>query len=165
MGDRAMQLRTSGVPVLFSYEEALGYCVGDVTLDKDGITAASVFYEMASELAATGGEGNNTPTTVMGLLRTLSNTYGEFVSYNSYIICRDSTLTDKIFARLRTNGEGGKGYWKEAAGAKIVSLQDVTLGYDSTNTVDHSSSLPTTPESHMLMYEFDNGCSVTLRTR
>jgi len=35
---------------LFSYEEALGYCVGDIICDKDGISAAGVLVEMANIL-------------------------------------------------------------------------------------------------------------------
>ena len=39
---------------LFGYEEALGYCVGDVVRDKDGISAALVVTELAAELRAEG---------------------------------------------------------------------------------------------------------------
>jgi hypothetical protein len=45
------------------------------------------------------------------------------------------------------------------AGEKIVAIQDITKGYDS-STADHRSSLPMTPESHMIMYEFANGKSI-----
>jgi len=38
----------------FGYEEALGYCVGDVVRDKDGISAALVVAELAAELRAAG---------------------------------------------------------------------------------------------------------------
>jgi phosphomannomutase len=51
IGNKAIQLKEEGVSVLFSYEEALGYCVGDVVSDKDGVSAAAVFVEMAAELA------------------------------------------------------------------------------------------------------------------
>jgi phosphomannomutase len=44
-----------------------------------------------------------------------------------------------------------------------MSVKDVTMGYDSASA-NGKSDLPTTKDSHMIMYEFDNGCSVTLRT-
>jgi phosphoglucomutase/phosphopentomutase len=155
LGDSAITLRASGTPVLFTYEEALGYCVGDVLCDKDGISAACVVMEMATELARDG-------KSVKQHLQSLYEQYGEFVSYNSYVISHDSKVTDAIFARLREGGPEG-GYWTECAGQCVVSIIDVTKGYDSTSA-DHKSILPLTPESHMIMFEFDNGCSVTLRT-
>lgn len=165
LGNRAQDLRTEGVDVLFSYEEALGYCCGNVLCDKDGIAAGSIFVEMASALAE-GWHANATapgePRTVAQLFADLGRQYGEFVSYNSYIICHDPKLTDSIFHRLRTQGSDGS-YWSEVAGQRIVSIQDITMGYDST-TADHVCSMPRTPDSHMIMYEFANGVTITLRT-
>jgi phosphomannomutase len=43
-----------GQHLLFGYEEALGYCVGDLVRDKDGVTAALVVAELAAELRAMG---------------------------------------------------------------------------------------------------------------
>lgn len=164
LGNRAMELRAQGTPVLFSYEEALGYCVGDVLCDKDGISGASVFLEMASALSEGWTEdGSDGPyRSVADLLQGLNEKYGEFISYNSYVISHDVNKTNEIFAHLRRGGPDG-GYWTHSVGQKIVAITDVTKGYDS-STSDHSSSLPMTPDSHMIMYEFENGVSVTLRT-
>jgi phosphomannomutase len=40
--------------LVFGYEEALGYLIGDVVLDKDGISAALVFAELVADLKAQG---------------------------------------------------------------------------------------------------------------
>ncbi len=164
LGNRALQLRAAGVKVLFTYEEALGYCVGDVVCDKDGISAGSVFLEMVNELASR--EGARSYTDLVGVvhrrLQWLYAKYGQFVSYNSYVVCHDPKKTDAIFARIRSAGDGG-GRIMRSAGSAVVTVKDVTLGYDST-APDGKSSLPVTPDSHMIMYEFDNGVSVTLRT-
>jgi phosphomannomutase len=166
LGNRAIELRESGMPVIFSYEEALGFCLGNSSCDKDGISAASLFVEMASALqngwVEGKGEGAGPARSVVELLDSLNQKYGEFISYNSYVISKDPKVTDEIFHNLRHGGENG-GYWKSAVGQSIVSLQDITMGYDS-STADHKSSLPQTPDSHMIMYEFANGVSVTLRT-
>lgn len=44
-----------------------------------------------------------------------------------------------------------------------VSIKDITTGYDSTSK-DGTSDLPMTKDSHMIMFEFENNVSVTLRT-
>lgn len=163
LGNRSSELRAHGIPVLFSYEEALGYCLGDVVADKDGVCAASVCLEMVATLATQG-------MTVNDYLQSLFARYGQFVSYNSYVFCHDPRLTDQIFSRIRhdpttqeQNNDGHISYWKSCAGVAIQAIKDVTLGYDS-QAADLRSDLPVTPDSHMIMFEFANGCSVTLRT-
>lgn len=165
LGNRAQELRSQGINVLFAYEEALGYCCGNVLCDKDGIAAGSIFVEMAGALAEGWHAGDSTPgtpRTVAQLFSDLGHQYGEFVSYNSYIVCHDPKLTDSIFHRLRHHDVSG-GYWTEVAGQRIVSIQDITMGYDS-SAADHVCSMPRTPDSHMIMYEFSNGVTITLRT-
>ena len=43
-----------GQRFVFGYEEALGYCVGDLVRDKDGISAALVAAALAAQLRADG---------------------------------------------------------------------------------------------------------------
>jgi phosphomannomutase len=52
--DRALSLADEGISFRFGFEEALGYCVGDAVRDKDGIGAALVAAELASDLKAQG---------------------------------------------------------------------------------------------------------------
>ena len=166
LGNRSIELINKGEDVLFAYEEALGFCIGDIVHDKDGILAASVLLELVNHLVATNGWNENI---IQQQLDYLYSIYGQFVSYNSYVISHDSKVTDKIFHRLRNSGgntSNSGGYWSECAGSKIISIKDITVGYDSTLTEssDRSDVLPCTPDSHMIMFEFDNGCSVTIRT-
>ena len=100
LGNKSSELTANGTTVLFSYEEALGYCVGDAVADKDGISAAVVFVHMASELRRLHNRS------VLDHLRHLYGIYGQFVSYNGYVISHDSAVTDKIFARLRCGKDG-----------------------------------------------------------
>lgn len=150
LGNRSIDLRAEGYDVVFAYEEALGYCVGDIAVDKDGISAGCMFAEMAIELAHDG-------KTVFQHMDSLYQRYGEFVSNNSYVICRDPAKIDAIFERLRNSGQ----YWESVAGVRITRIRDVTTGF---TTEESASGLPTTPDSHMIMYDFGNGISCTLRT-
>lgn len=140
----------------------MGYCLGDILCDKDGISAGGVLQEIANTLALSTGATD--AHTISELLHEINLKYGEFVSYNSYVISYDGQVTNTIFEQLRSTGPTG-GYWTHAGEGKvaIVAIQDITKGYDST-TVDLQSTLPRTPDSHMLMFEFANGVSITLRT-
>ena len=125
LGDAAIALRKKGVPVIFSYEEALGYCIGDVVNDKDGVSAAAVFLEMAGCLKVEQGR------TVKDQLQHLYTKYGEFRSYNSYVISHDARVTDEIFERLRSSmpevSPKYKGYWSEVAGVDPANRRDYGL--------------------------------------
>lgn len=56
--------------VMFSYEEAIGFCVGMHVRDKDGITAIPVFYELYEELC------RKENRTLVDLLEDLRKKYG-----------------------------------------------------------------------------------------
>jgi phosphomannomutase len=58
-----------GARFVFGYEEALGYAVGDLVRDKDGLTAALAFADLAARLKA---EGH----TVASKLEDLARRYG-----------------------------------------------------------------------------------------
>ena len=54
IANRAIALEREGCEFVFGYEEALGYCVGDVVRDKDGISAAVLAAEVAAVLRERG---------------------------------------------------------------------------------------------------------------
>ena len=47
LGAAANQLVAEGLQVLFCFEEAIGYCLSGRVFDKDGVTAAAAFAELA----------------------------------------------------------------------------------------------------------------------
>ena len=154
IGNESIRLQRDGFHVLFSYEEAIGYCVGDVICDKDGISAAIVVSELVNTLA----QQNKT---LLQYYHDIQAQYGLFVSYNTYLFSYNKEVTKQIFHRLRNYNSNG--YWKLSGDVEVKRIRDVTLGYDSA-AENGVSSLPTTPESEMLMYEFSNNCTLIIRT-
>jgi phosphomannomutase len=74
IANEAMRVEAEeGVRFVFGYEEALGYTVGTVVRDKDGIGAGLALAEMAAELRARG-------LTILDALADLRRRYGYFAS-------------------------------------------------------------------------------------
>jgi phosphomannomutase len=74
IANEAMRVEAEeGVRFVFGYEEALGYTVGTVVRDKDGIGAALALAEMASELRTRG-------KTLLDALEELRREHGYFAS-------------------------------------------------------------------------------------
>jgi phosphomannomutase len=73
IANRAMDLEKQGKRFVFGYEEALGYTVGDVVRDKDGISAAVIMSEMVAWLREHG-------RTLFDELETIHRRFGLFVS-------------------------------------------------------------------------------------
>ena len=172
IGNESLRLQQDGYHVLFSYEEALGYCVGDIICDKDGISAAITISELINSLS----QQNKT---LYQYYQSLQQQYGLFVSYNTYVFSHDKQITKEIFKRLRNfnpssssspSGDdddkgdcGGGGYWKKTGNIEVKRIRDITVGYDSASE-NGTSSLPVTPDSEMLMFEFENHCTLIIRT-
>lgn len=145
-----MELKNEKVSVLFSFEEALGYCIGDNVADKDGVSAAAVFVEMAGELLRDG-------STVHSHLESLYKKYGQFISYNSYLTYGGEYVTDEIFKRLRVEGPRG-GFWTTCGGVKITNMKDYL-----SDEKDMVWNPWRRQEAIMMTFEFANGCSFALR--
>ena len=136
---------------IFGYEEAIGFLIGDMSLDKDGVRAAGVISELYYHLSQEG-------KSVMDYLNEQYAKYGYFTTFNRYFFCYDPAVLAKIFHRLRVDGK----YPTEVGRWKVVRVRDVTIGYDSAEP-DHKCRLPVTPGTEMITLFFDNGCVCTLR--
>jgi phosphomannomutase len=83
-------------PLVFGYEEALGYAVTpSVARDKDGISAALAVALLAAELTADGGR------TLLDRLDELAIEHGLFVTGQLAVRVEDLTLISDAMARLR----------------------------------------------------------------
>ena len=158
IGNKSLELRAEGYDVIFAFEEAIGFCLGDVVPDKDGISALAVFAEMAGQLRKAG-------KSCLEHLAEIQNKYGHFVSNNGYVVSHDTQLNLAVFNAMRTSGPGGR--YRDACGPdkkfKITHVRDLlSPGHDSSKP-DGKPTLPVAPASHMLTFTFANGAVATLR--
>lgn len=149
IGNRAQDLVEEGYDVPFAYEEAIGYMF-PVVFDKDGISAATIFLQMAVEWHTKG-------ITPLEELEEIYSKYGYFAEYNSYYIAKEPELITEIFNKIRTkDAVNAQGFKQEPAQIgpefKVVSWRDLTIGYDS-KTEDHKPILPVSSSSQMITVE------------
>ncbi|WP_326610663.1 phospho-sugar mutase [Streptomyces scopuliridis] len=108
----------------YGYEEALGYCVDpDGVRDKDGITAALLVAELASELKAQ-------DRTLSDLLDDLAVTHGLHATDQLSVRVQVLSLITDAMRRLRENPP------TELAGLTVASTEDLTRGTDTLPPTD-----------------------------
>ncbi|KAG1169097.1 hypothetical protein G6F70_008690 [Rhizopus microsporus] len=165
IGNTAMRLEKEGYSVVFSYEEAIGFTIGDIVKDKDGVSALGFFSEWAVQLYKRG-------LTAYEYLEELYKKYGYFVSENSYFICDDKEKIKRIFERIRfgtdKKDDSSKfgyqlNYPTTVGGHKVTAIRDLTIGYDS-STQDNEPTLPVSSSSEMITFRLENNTVFTIRT-
>jgi len=147
----AMEREKEGYAFLFGYEEALGYTVGDVVRDKDGISAAAIVAEMAAVM----GSRNKT---LLEELEAIYRRYGLFVSSQVNRTRKGASGAAEIAAlmdRLR------------ASPPRRVGDKDVlaTRDYLTKERRDaHGEKTPLTlPKSNVLTFELAGGSRIIAR--
>ncbi|MFC9586070.1 phospho-sugar mutase [Streptomyces yangpuensis] len=108
----------------YGYEEALGYCVDpEGVRDKDGVTAALLVAELASELKEQG-------RTLTDLLDDLAMAHGLHATDQLSIRVSDLTVIANAMAQLRAEPP------VTLAGLRVVSAEDLTKGTASLPPTD-----------------------------
>ncbi|CAL9308320.1 putative phosphomannomutase [Streptomyces sp. SudanB148_2056] len=108
----------------YGYEEALGYCVDpDGVRDKDGITAALLLTELASEL-------KSQDRTLLDLLDDLAVEHGLHATDQLSVRVKDLGLIAAAMRRLREQPP------TELAGLRITKTEDLTEGTDKVPPTD-----------------------------
>ncbi|NBE56810.1 phospho-sugar mutase [Streptomyces boluensis] len=108
----------------YGYEEALGYCVDpEGVRDKDGITAALLVTELASELKEQG-------RTLLDLLDDLAVEHGVHATDQLSVRVEDLSLIADAMHRLRENPPAS------LAGLPVTLAEDLTKGTDSLPPTD-----------------------------
>ncbi|MFI1357163.1 phospho-sugar mutase [Streptomyces sp. NPDC020898] len=108
----------------YGYEEALGYCVDpDGVRDKDGITAALLITELASELKARG-------RTLLDLLDDLAVDHGLHATDQLSVRVEDLSVIANAMRRLREQPP------TQLAGLPITKAEDLTQGTEALPPTD-----------------------------
>ncbi|MFF1746012.1 phospho-sugar mutase [Streptomyces mirabilis] len=108
----------------YGYEEALGYCVDpDSVRDKDGITAALLITELASELKEAG-------RTLLDLLDDIAVAHGLHATDQLSVRVEDLSVIANAMGRLREQPP------TELAGLPITRSEDLTKGTDTLPPTD-----------------------------
>ncbi|KAL3077297.1 hypothetical protein niasHS_013286 [Heterodera schachtii] len=150
IGNLAHKLRSEGNTVITAWEESIGFTPG-TTLDKDGISSAAVFAELANWLRTQKG------VSLREQLFRLFSIYGFHLQRNSYWGVKSTEVTKKLFADLRSD-------YPEKIGQNfdVKFVRDLTTGYDNAQP-DDRAILPLSTSSEMVTFTLVDGSAVTLR--
>lgn len=150
IANRALQLAPEGKRFLFGYEEALGYTVGTVARDKDGIGSALVAADMAAWCKARG-------TTLLGYLEEVQRAHGLFVARQANFTLPGASGAAAITAVMKAFRDSPPA----AVGELLVeAVNDYQL---QTRRAGGKSSKLLLPASNVIAYELAGGSRVTLR--
>ncbi|HYI00844.1 phospho-sugar mutase [Hyalangium sp.] len=143
IANRALEREQSeSVQFLFGYEEALGYTVGTVVRDKDGISAALVFADLAAWCQSRG-------TTVLGYLEEIQRRHGLFVGAQRNFTFKGAEGAQTI-SRIM---EGFRQAPPERIGTYAIRIAK-----------DYKKpGASTLPPANVIAYELEGGGRVTLR--
>jgi phosphomannomutase len=114
----ARALEPTGHRLVYGFEEALGSSVGDVVADKDGISAAVAFADLARDLKAEG-------RAVLDLLADLHRRHGLWVSHQHSLVHQGAAGAQRIadaMARLGSEPPSAIG------GAAVRAVTDYRVG-------------------------------------
>ncbi|KAH7335934.1 hypothetical protein B0J17DRAFT_769712 [Rhizoctonia solani] len=155
IGNTARVLEAEGYNVLFGYEEAIGFMLGEEVRDKDGVSATMCFAELVLALHSRGKLATD-------YLEEIYAKYGYFQTSNSYFISSQSETTDQIFARLRSYNDPASlskdkmsQYPKSIGGLIVTDIRDLTTGHgfdSSAPAPDYTPSLPVSG-GHMITFK------------
>jgi len=152
IANRAIELEKEGFEFVFGFEEALGYCVGDVVRDKDGISAALLAAEMVAVLRERG-------RSLLEELEVIARRWGAFASMQVNLTREGAGGVAAIRAlmdRLRSSPP------RQVGEDRVVAVAD----YDSRTRVDWRSGLTTPltlPRSNVLAFELASGSRIIAR--
>lgn len=152
IANKAMSLeKQRNAKFVFGYEEAIGYTVGTLVRDKDGISAAAVFGELAAFYARQG-------VTVLEKLEQLYRRYGLFTSAQHSITrpgLQGAAEIAHMMNKLRQAPPS------EIAGSAVASWTDYSQGIRYHR--DGTQSILDLPSSNTVSFDLEDSSRITAR--
>ena len=133
------------------YEEALGYSIGPVVRDKDGISAALILLDLAAMCAANG-------KTLVDRLTEIYRIHGYYGSLQHAIKMDGEAGATRIRQMMTALRESPP---KDIAGITVTAWTDVSTGKRTTASGTIESI--TLPASNVLCFDLEDGSRVLAR--
>jgi phosphomannomutase len=151
IANRAMELeRTDAKRFVFGYEEALGYSVGTVVRDKDGISAALVLAALAADLHARG-------ETLLDELARIARRFGFYASSQRSLAFPGARGAEAMAAKMDALRAAPPA---SIAGHAVVATSDCERGVRVAGARSEPLALP---KSDVLVFELEGGHRVIAR--
>jgi phosphoglucomutase/phosphopentomutase len=150
MGNLAHDLTNKGKKVILAWEESIGFMPGH-TLDKDGVSSAAIFAEMAAWLHE---HGKSLHTKLFEIYEQ----YGFHLVRSTYWIVPNPQVTKNLFGSLRKDLK----YPPKIGKDHVEFVRDLTIGYDNSQP-GNKPLLPISTSSEMITFTLKNGSIATLR--
>ncbi len=151
IANRALELEAAeGRTFVMGYEEALGYTVGTVARDKDGVGSALVVADMAAWCKERG-------TTLFGYLEEIQRAHGLFVAKQFNATLPGASGAAAIKAVMQGFRDGAPG---RIGDFEVTATADYQA---QTRTAGGAVATLSLPKSNVVAYELAGGGRVTLR--
>lgn len=153
MAEKKNQLEAAGQGhVIFSYEESIGYMIGDYVRDKDAVTAALLLTEMTAWYAARG-------MTLLDALQAIYETYGYYGENTLNLVMPGLDGMGKmqaIMAALRQTPPD------QIAGTTVCLQRDYQTGTERDTATGETTAMELAG-SNVLGYQLADGTTLVVR--
>ncbi|MBK7861989.1 MAG: phospho-sugar mutase [Archangiaceae bacterium] len=141
IANKALELEPEGYRFVMGYEEALGYTVGTVARDKDGVGSALVVADLAAWCKSRG-------LTLFGYLEEVQRKHGLFLARQANFTFAGTSGAQTI--------KGIMAGFRQSPPSRIGEL-------GVTKALDYQAGVGTLPRADVVAYELEGGSRVTLR--
>ncbi|MCH1919368.1 phospho-sugar mutase [Shewanella sp. A3A] len=141
----AMQQEDDAHQFLFAYEEALGYTIGSLVRDKDGLTALLAFAQLMAEL-------QQQDKTLWQHLDEIYRQHGMYLNRQVSIALNADSVD--IGSRLRAEPP------QQIGGIEVIAVEDIKRGVRTDSAGEHPLTLPS---SDVLVYHLADQSRVVVR--